>query len=291
MIFIRILYALVYCIGTLPFGILYFIANIVAFFLQLFGYRKKVIMQNISIVFPEKSIQEKRKLTKQFYHHLSDSLMESFKMLSVKSSIIHNKHSHLINLEILQKCYANDKEVFLLMPHIFNWEWIGFWAKTCPQKNVYAVYKPLRNKFLNAKLEQARFRVGGKGIIVREFYRFVSENQHFKDNMYVILADQSPHISKVKYSTKLFGVETAVFNGYDALLRLRNAAVVFCKPNKVKQGYYTYEFIEILPENEIFQPNEAVEKFNKLLKQSIIEHPSTWLWSHKRWKYKKDVDF
>ena len=40
------------------------------------GYRKKIVMNNLAIAFPEKTKEEKIKIARQFYHNLFDSFMK-----------------------------------------------------------------------------------------------------------------------------------------------------------------------------------------------------------------------
>ena len=50
-----IVYGLLYCFSLLPFFILYGISDFVAFILySVMGYRKKVVLVNLGIAFPEK---------------------------------------------------------------------------------------------------------------------------------------------------------------------------------------------------------------------------------------------
>lgn len=50
---------------------------------HVFGYRKKVVWNNLKKSFPEKSESELKKITKGFYKNLSDITVESIKGLSM----------------------------------------------------------------------------------------------------------------------------------------------------------------------------------------------------------------
>jgi len=280
----KLVFYLAYNLAKLPFSFLYLISDILYGIFLLIGYRKKVILTNINIAFPEKSNEEKCLIRRKFYKNFSQYLVESVKSLTVNPAIIQNEKTRLFGLDILQDCYKKDKEVFLLMPHVFNWDWIGFWATSCPQKNVYAINKALKNKFMDKKMDEARFRVGGKGLKTRNVYKFISEEKHNKDNIYLFLVDQSPNMNFVKLKIPFFGKDTAVFNGYDSLIKKRNAEVIYCDTRKIGKGIYEYHFKKIEPDNEEFVENEVVIKFFSLLENSIKKNPDNWLWSHKRWK-------
>ena len=51
-----IVYGFLYLLSLLPFWVLHGISNLVYFFLyRVFGYRKKVVMANLLLAFPEKT--------------------------------------------------------------------------------------------------------------------------------------------------------------------------------------------------------------------------------------------
>ena len=58
-----LVYGIVYIIGLLPFGLLYFLSDVNAFLLyHVIRYRRKVVRQNLQNSFPEKSITELKKI-------------------------------------------------------------------------------------------------------------------------------------------------------------------------------------------------------------------------------------
>ena len=61
-----LVYGLLYLISLLPFFILYRISELVFLLMyHLFGYRKKVVMYNLAIAFPDKSIAERTEVAQQ----------------------------------------------------------------------------------------------------------------------------------------------------------------------------------------------------------------------------------
>jgi KDO2-lipid IV(A) lauroyltransferase len=57
---------------------------------------------------------------------------------------------------------------------------------------------------------------------------------------------------------------------------------------KDNPGYYRIELISESP-NET-QYGEITEKYIRLLEYTIRQRPEFWLWSHKRWKHKVELD-
>ena len=84
-----LIYPLIVFISILPFRILYLVSDF--FYLILFyilGYRKKAIMSNLKIAFPEKSDTELKRIMKKFYHHFLDIFMEMIKTFTISNKEI-----------------------------------------------------------------------------------------------------------------------------------------------------------------------------------------------------------
>lgn len=82
-----IFYALLWLISKIPFFVLYPFSTAVAFMLhRVLGYRRKIVMGNLAIAFPEKSLTERKRIAGQFYLNLTDTFIESIKMLSMSKA-------------------------------------------------------------------------------------------------------------------------------------------------------------------------------------------------------------
>ena len=78
-----IIYGLFYLLSLLPMRILYIISDgIYLIVYHVIGYRRKVVMSNLELAFPEKSNAERVKIAKSFYHKLLDSFIETIKLVS-----------------------------------------------------------------------------------------------------------------------------------------------------------------------------------------------------------------
>jgi KDO2-lipid IV(A) lauroyltransferase len=70
--------------SLLPFFILYGISDFFAFLLyHVIRYRKDVVLNNLAIAFPEKSIAERKKIARKFYQYFTDSFIETIKFISI----------------------------------------------------------------------------------------------------------------------------------------------------------------------------------------------------------------
>ena len=101
-------------LSFLPLWFLRFYALKIYILLNLFGYRKNVITNSLNKSFPNKSKQEKRRITKQFYSHFAQFLIEMIKMFCIsKKSIL--KHIQFKNKALVQHYYNEKKDVILVL--------------------------------------------------------------------------------------------------------------------------------------------------------------------------------
>jgi KDO2-lipid IV(A) lauroyltransferase len=105
------------------------------------------------------------------------------------------------------------------------------------------------------------------------------------------MADQSPHHGKIKHWVDFLNQETPVHIGAENLSRKLDLAVVFIEIQRVKRGYYEIEAKTLFENPQQTEKFEITEKYFKILENIIRNKPENWLWSHKRWKYKKGVKY
>ena len=100
-------YLVIIPISLLPFPLLYLLSDFLFFiFYSLLGYRKKIVVGNISNSFPEKSKQEINEITQLFYRHFCDVIVESLKSFTISDAQI-SKRMILKNPELLNNYYYN----------------------------------------------------------------------------------------------------------------------------------------------------------------------------------------
>ena len=102
------------------------------------------------------------------------------------------------------------------------------------------------------------------------------------------VADQSPRKDSKLYWTNFLNQETAVFTGVERYALQIDAQVVFMYPEKIKRGYYQMRFELICDEPTKVLPFVISETHTRYLENLILKSPESWMWSHKRWKLKKE---
>lgn len=263
---------------------LYVFSDIFAFLNYYFiGYRRKVIINNLTNSFPEKSKRELKKIEKKFYRNFSDYLVESLKAMTIGENEFKNRISYT-NIEVFKKIKSEQKNVVMMLGHVFNWEWFAGIVPQIPYQYNYAVYKPIKDEFLNTKMCSLRERFGAISVSANEIVMKMMRTENDAEHNFFFVADQSPKMQKIQYHINFLHQKTAVFIGFDKVIRKKNLAVVYCEMRKENRGKYHINFKEILPENNTFKEYEIVHSFFTELEKTLQKNPDNWLWSHKRWK-------
>ena len=281
-------------ISYLPFSWLYGISSFTAFVLRsIIGYRRSVIIQNLSRSFPDFKYNKIKNIANSFYLHFSDVFIEVIKSISLPAASL-KKRFRIENPELLVQYYKEGRNIIGLTGHIANWEWMSIIPALYPFP-CFTLYKPLRSKIAEMIMTKVRLRFGMKLLAMSNAARYILAHKDDKA-FYIFIGDQSP--AKIETADKFtfLNQETTFFSGGAKLAKATGAAVVYISIRKVSRGYYSVKFIPIdsdrrkLSVSEHQHEAESVEysilrQYAILLQEDISENPVNWLWSHKRWKH------
>ena len=79
-----LIYPILWLVSILPFRLLYTVSDLLYLLMyNIFGYRKQTVIENIKLVFPKKSDLEVKRITKKFYKHFCDMILESIKSMHI----------------------------------------------------------------------------------------------------------------------------------------------------------------------------------------------------------------
>jgi len=251
-------------------------------------YRRETILSNLKNSFPEKSDQELRSMLKGIYRNLSDLVVESLKAISISENEL-SKRVTFKNIELLENRLSHDESVIMIAIHQCNWEWVLLAGCLKLPYPIDALYLPLKNKTVDKLMFDTRSRFGGRPISV---HNALVEVMKRKKNLraFGMLADQVPPKASDKYWTTFLNQPTAFLLGTEQLPKLIKGAAVFLGIRRVKRGYYQVDLQLIAePPYQGMPPHHIIETYKKMAEKLILENPTDWLWSHRRWKYKKPV--
>ena len=279
-------YPFIWLFSRLPMFVLYFISDF--FFVLLyyvFGYRKEVILKNLSYAFPEKSEKEKQQIAKKFYKHFTDIMVESIKSFSISEKKVLKRYTYK-NPELVNKYVSEGRNIALVSAHLANWEW-SFSLPLVLNTKVFGAYNKLRNETFEKTLKENREKFGVVGATTANFIKLIKSN--FENNIqgaYILLSDQSPHIEKTFHWSTFFGVKVPVHTGAEMLAKKHDLVVINYRAKKLKRGYYETEF-EVIAENpKNYKDYEISDMFLRITEKNVKEQPECYLWSHNRFKHK-----
>jgi KDO2-lipid IV(A) lauroyltransferase len=277
----------VFLFRIIPFRILFVLSDGICFLIyHLIGYRKAVIFRNLRNSFPEKSEDEIRKMAGKFYHHLCDMLVESMKAFSVKEEEVVERYK-FEDTGFLDALCKQGKSVIVVAGHYGNWEWAGIASGSQMKHLPVGFYKPLTNKKVDDYVQRTRVQGRSKLVSITNTAA-VFKTDYGEPAAFYMVADQSPSSVRLAYWLTFLGQDTAVLHGPEKYARIHNFPVVFAYSKKVSRGKYRVRFSMLVEDPSKTKMGEITEKYMRALENAILEEPEYYLWSHRRWKLKRN---
>ncbi len=283
----RIFSFLLYTISLLPFWILYRISDFLFVLIYyVFGYRKKVVMENLRNSFPEKSATELKQIAKRFFRFFPDIIVETIKGYSVSRGEL-LKRVEIVNPEEINRYFEQGRGVLCVTAHYTNWELGIHRLSLLTALPRLIIYKPLSSASFGSVLNKIRTRFGVTMVPMKQILRHLVKLKG-KPHISVFVADQTPGYQDSDYFTNFLGQETLVFTGTERIAKSMDLPVVFCTiRRKKRRGYYSVEFVTLVEDPKKCADKEIIEKHTAFTEKIIREGPAYWLWSHRRWKRKR----
>jgi KDO2-lipid IV(A) lauroyltransferase len=183
-------YLVILPISLLPYPVLYAFSDFLYLLIYyVVGYRKKIAFKNIRKSFPQLTHGEHVALTKKFYRHFCDLVVESLKIFTITEEEV-KARMKIVNPEFINSYFEKGQSMILAGGHFNNWELFAV-AIAAPLKHeTCAIYQPLKNKFFDAKMRETRGKYGLKLISTKSVKQFF-EQQHSKPTITIFAIDQS----------------------------------------------------------------------------------------------------
>lgn len=275
-----------FILGQIPLFILYPLSDFLAWFTSdVIRYRYDVVQENLRNAFPDMIESERKKLSRKFYVNFTDVLVESFKMLSRNPKLIPSRVK-IINPELLQNCQQAGRSIVAVSSHYGNWEWMGVGLQELTGIRCLITYKPLSSPLMERLMKEVRQLNGGELVSMQQTFRAVSSSK--TPVLSLLVSDQAPHPDNA-YWTNFLHQDTPVFLGAERIAKATNSVVVFIAMRRVERGFYTLEFQELTKDPKSEAEFSITEMHLGALEKLIFEDPSNWLWTHKRWKHKRNL--
>lgn len=288
----RVLFYLVfYPMSLLPLWVLYGIAYIFYLIVNyIIRYRRHIITQNLKRAFPEKSERGIASLRRKYYLHLSQIAAEMLKMLTLSRKKVMKRY-RCENPEVVNRFYDEGKSVILMSSHYNNWEWM---ILSLPMQFKHAgvgVGKANSNKVFEILINRARTRYGTVVVFadhVRELFHDREQNREL--TTYMMLSDQSPNNMNKSYKTLFLNQPSGMIYGAEYFARKHDIPVVYYEVIKERIGHYKIVNQIITEKPTELENGGIIKQYTRLLEETIRRQPEFWLWSHRRWKHKVNLE-
>lgn len=254
------------------------------FLFYVIPVRKKVALNNLSLAFPEKNNEWKRKILKECYENLGINIFELFYLPKV-DKILSDKIIKVNNVEIFEEGLNKNKGLILMSAHFSNWEMFAYAFPYFAYHNINIVAKTQASEGLNKYIMDLRQSSGNSiinlGLGIKEAFTKIKEGE-----IVSFLIDQSAHSQYAEY-IKLFGISVPAFPGAVKIALRTGCELVFAYG--IRKNFKYEIFIEKINTTAYDNKREAdvnalVQLVNKKLEEVIRKYPGQWLWFHKRFK-------
>jgi Kdo2-lipid IVA lauroyltransferase/acyltransferase len=275
-------------ITLLPLRVLYLFSDFIFLFIYYFpGYRRKIVRTNLKKSFPEKTEQEIAEIEKCYYRHLADLFVEIFKLTHMSRRQL-KKRFFIENPELLDRLRKERRDIVAICGHYNNWEWMTAIPLYTDYKCI-SIFKPLKNKYFEWFINGLRTKHGMVLAPMSNIIREIITDRNAGINTFsAFIADQIPAKGDINYWTRFLNQETAVYLGAEKIAAKYDMAVIFFNNQKIKRGYYRIK-AELLFEHTAGLPDHCItEAHVRRLEEIISDKPQYWIWSHRRWKHKRE---
>lgn len=275
-------------IGLLPLRVLYIFSDLIYLLVfHILKYRKKVVFENLRNSFPQKTDEEIKIVAKKFYRHLCDLFFETMYQTGMDEEEIRHRVKYK-NPEIIDEYYRKGKHIAAVMGHYNNWEWMCGFPLISRYKCI-TIYRQLKDKVFDKLMFDMRSRFGAELVPMKMSIRKIFEyNQTGQPTITAFISDQAPPREKALFWIDFLNQDTPVYLGPQQIAKKLDMAVVFFKMKKIKRGYYEFEFVPLFDNASQTDGNEITIAHVRELEKLITEQPQYWLWSHRRWKVRRD---
>lgn len=279
--------------AVMPYWFKYYVVENLIFALLYYclRYRMKVVKTNLRNSFPEKDERELAVIRRKFYRTLAEIFVDTINL----ADLTPEKGRSLLTVKGLeeQKERVGGRDWIAMTAHFGCWEYCSFWGLYDPTQIVVAVYHPLRSKIVEALYQRLRNGDYATTVSMKESLRFYLRNREKgidgKNLAMGLIADQNPPRRPDSHWFRFLNQDTIFFDGGEKLALRCRLPVYFVKMDRVRRGRYEMSFEQIYDGKEEVAEYEITERYVRMLEAEIRRRPELWMWSHRRWKHKRNA--
>ena len=250
---------------------------------------RQVGMRNLAMVFPEKSLTERRRILRGVFSSLGRQLAElcqfpRYTAENIGDVVLYD------GLDNFQKAYSRGKGVLFLTAHFGGWELSAF-AHSLHGHWLHVVMRPMDNPYLDRLLQSYRTMHGNKVVAKDDFVRGLLGAMRAGETVGILMDTNMTPPQGV--FVDFFGIPACTASGLARIALRTDAAVV---PGftiwEEAMGKYRLRFdpaVELIRTGNLEADVIAnTQKFTSIIEEYARKYPDQWLWVHRRWKTRPD---
>lgn len=279
--------------AVMPYWFKYYVVENLLFVLLYYclRYRMRVVKTNLQNSFPEKSERERAVICRKFYYTLAEIFVDTANMAHMNDKKAH-RLMYIKNVsEHIEAVKGQDW--IAMTAHFGCWEYYNFWGIYSPSNMLVAVYHPLRSAVMECMYQRLRNVRNSMTVSMKESLLFYLRHRKTgidgKNLVMGLIADQNPPRRPDSYWFRFLNQDTIFFDGGVKLALRCHLPIYFGWMKRVKRGCYELTFDRIYDGKEPAAEYEITERYVRKLEMMIREQPDLWLWSHRRWKHKRNA--
>ena len=279
--------------AAMPYWFKYYVVENLIFVLLRYclRYRMKVVKTNLRNSFPEKDERELAVIRRRFYRTLAEIFVDTINL----AGLTPEKGRSLLTVKGLeeQKERVGGRDWIAMTAHFGCWEYCSFWGLYDPTQIVVAVYHPLRSRIVEAFYQRLRNGDYATTVAMKESLRFYLRNRAGgiggRNLVMGLIADQNPPRRPDSRWFRFLNQDTIFFDGGEKLALRCQLPVYYVKMERLRRGRYEMSFELIYDGKEEVAEYEITQRYVRMLEAEIRRRPELWMWSHRRWKHKRNA--
>jgi len=265
---------------------LYAVGALVAWLGWLAGVRRRVVLANLRLAFPEKSEAERRAIARATYRNLGRLAPEFLLVPRLTRSELDRIFAYE-GWDRFEAARARGKGVIACTAHFGNFELLAA-AHNLRGVPITMVSRKMGKTGANDLWRRGRARAGVEDLVVKRGETLAAARRALAAGRvlgYVI--DQNQPRRRAIFPT-FFGVPAATSPTPAVLAKRTGAAVIFILAVPMDDGRH-----RVLIEGPLDPPDTGdhrrdallfMQDLNDRLERRVREHPDQWYWLHRRWK-------
>ncbi|MBM4135912.1 MAG: lipid A biosynthesis acyltransferase [Nitrospira sp.] len=222
-------------------------------------------------------------IARESFKNLGKSFVEIIKVYyGFGEKIIHSVE--VDGIETFHQAQAKGKGILFLTGHCGNWELLAIVASV-RFSEIAGVARPINNPYLNKLVEKVRQRYGNSVIYKQGALREIIERLR-KGKCVGILMDQAV-VPNEGYVIDFLGRGAWTTKMPALIARKTGAAALPVFIHRTDRGHRIKVYPSVQLSNIDDKESAVIEdtkRFSGFIEKYIQEHPSEWLWIHRRWK-------